>query len=125
MKCPVAGRSNLVVQKPANRSVGFGVIRFVRLWPLTTAVQSYASFPLATRLLSGLLNSECSQQNRADEYKHGAYRQHIEIQGKVIGLNPSKHGKLPFGRRETAPTGSRGRSGIGTRTVHADSGTEA
>jgi hypothetical protein len=42
----------------------------------------------------------------------------------VIGLNPSQHSKLPSGRRETAPTGSRGRSRIGTRTVLAASGTE-
>jgi hypothetical protein len=55
------------------------------------------------------LNSECSQQNRANENKHGADRQHIEIQGKVIGLD-SKHSKLPSGRRKTAPAGSRGRS---------------
>ncbi|HZP69574.1 MAG TPA: hypothetical protein VFB29_06470 [Pseudolabrys sp.] len=33
----------------------------------------------------GLLNSECPQQNRAYESKHGAYRQHIELQGKVHG----------------------------------------
>ena len=30
------------------------------------------------------MNSECSQQNRANENKHGAYSQHIERQGKVI-----------------------------------------
>jgi hypothetical protein len=35
-----------------------------------------------------------------------------------------KHSKLPSGRRKTAPAGSRGRSRIGTRTVHAASGTE-
>jgi hypothetical protein len=57
----------------------------------------------------GLLSSECSQQNRANENKHGTHRQHIEIQGKVIGLD-SKHSKLPSGRRKTAPAGSRGRS---------------
>jgi hypothetical protein len=44
--------------------------------------------------LGGLLNSECSQQNRADKNKHGAYRQHIELQGKVIGLDDAKHSKL-------------------------------
>jgi hypothetical protein len=33
----------------------------------------------------GPLNSECAQQNRANETEHGAYRQHIEISGKVIG----------------------------------------
>jgi hypothetical protein len=46
------------------------------------------------------LNSECSQQNRANENKHGAYRQHIELQGTVIGLDDTKHSKLPSGRRE-------------------------
>jgi hypothetical protein len=50
----------------------------------------------------GLLNSECSQQNRANENKHGANRQHIEIQGKVISLD-SKHSKLPSGRRKNGP----------------------
>jgi hypothetical protein len=50
----------------------------------------------------GLLNSECSQQKRANENKYGAYRQHIEIQGKVIGLD-SKHSKLPSGRRKDGP----------------------
>jgi hypothetical protein len=39
----------------------------------------------------GFLNSECSQQNRANENKHGAYRQHIEHQGMVIGLDDTKH----------------------------------
>jgi hypothetical protein len=48
------------------------------------------------------LNSECSQQKRANENKYGAYRQHIEIQGKVIGLD-SKHSKLPSGRRKNGP----------------------
>jgi hypothetical protein len=33
----------------------------------------------------GLLNSECPQQNCAYESKDGAYRQHIELQGKVHG----------------------------------------
>ena len=33
------------------------------------------------------MNSECSQQNRANENKHGAYRQRIEHQGTVIGLD--------------------------------------
>jgi hypothetical protein len=42
------------------------------------------------------LNSECSQQNHANKNKHGAYRQHIELQGKVIGLDDPKHS----GRRE-------------------------
>jgi hypothetical protein len=46
------------------------------------------------------LNSECSQQNHANENKHGAYRQHIERQGKVIGLDDPKHSNLPCGRRE-------------------------
>jgi hypothetical protein len=46
------------------------------------------------------LNSECSQQNHANENKHGAYRQHIEIQGTVIGLDDTKHSKLPSGRRQ-------------------------
>jgi hypothetical protein len=46
------------------------------------------------------LNSECSQQNHANENKHGAYRQHIELQGKVIGLDDPKHRNLPCGRRE-------------------------
>jgi len=33
----------------------------------------------------GRLNSECSQQNRADESEHGAHRYHIQLQGKVHG----------------------------------------
>ncbi len=33
----------------------------------------------------GLLNSECSQQDRAYERKYGADGQHIELQGKVHG----------------------------------------
>lgn len=33
----------------------------------------------------GLLNSECAQQNCADEYKYGTYRQCIQPQGKVHG----------------------------------------
>ena len=56
------------------------------------------------------MNSECSQQKRANENKHSAYRQYIETQGKVIGLDDSKHSRLPSGRRKTAPAGSRGRS---------------
>ena len=32
-----------------------------------------------------LLNSECPQQDRADESKHGAYGEHIQSQGKVHG----------------------------------------
>ena len=48
-------------------------------------LQVQTKFFLAVKVV-GLLNSECSQQNRANENKHGAYRQHIEIQGTVIGL---------------------------------------
>jgi hypothetical protein len=48
------------------------------------------------------LNSECSQQNRANENKHGAYRQHIERQGKVIRLNDPKHSNLPSGAESFA-----------------------
>ena len=33
----------------------------------------------------GLLNSECPQQDRADESEHGAYSEHIQSQGKVHG----------------------------------------
>jgi hypothetical protein len=55
---------------------------------------------LIWRVVVGLLNSESSQQNHANENKHGAYRQHIEIQGKVIGLDDPKHSNLPSGRRE-------------------------
>jgi hypothetical protein len=36
----------------------------------------------------GRLNSECPQQNRADEDEHGAHGKHIPFQGKV-------HGSLP------------------------------
>jgi hypothetical protein len=46
------------------------------------------------------LNSECSQQNHANKNKHGAYRQQIELQGKVIGSDDPKHSNLPSGRRE-------------------------
>jgi len=31
------------------------------------------------------LNSECPQQNRANESKNSAYRQYIQLQGKVHG----------------------------------------
>ena len=33
----------------------------------------------------GRLNSECPQQDRADENEHGAYSEHIQSQGKVHG----------------------------------------
>ena len=33
----------------------------------------------------GLLNSECPQQDRADESEHGAHGEHIQSQGKVHG----------------------------------------
>jgi hypothetical protein len=33
----------------------------------------------------GLLNSECSQQDRANENEHGAHGEHIQSQGKVHG----------------------------------------
>jgi len=36
----------------------------------------------------GLLNSERTQQDRADKDKHGAHRQHVQSQGKVHGLPP-------------------------------------
>ncbi len=42
-------------------------------------------------VVADLLNSECSQQNRANENKHGTYRQHIERQGTVIGLDDAEH----------------------------------
>jgi hypothetical protein len=37
-------------------------------------------------LVVGLLNSECSQQDRAYESKYSAHSQHIELQGKVHGI---------------------------------------
>jgi hypothetical protein len=36
----------------------------------------------------GRLNSECPQQDRANENKHGAYGQHIQSQGKVHEMPP-------------------------------------
>ena len=33
----------------------------------------------------GLLNSKCPEQDCADESKHGAHRQYIQLQGKVHG----------------------------------------
>ena len=36
-------------------------------------------------VIVGLLNSECPQQNCADENEYGAYRQYIQLQGKVHG----------------------------------------
>ena len=33
----------------------------------------------------GRLTLECPQQNRADEYEHGAYGEYIPFQGKVHG----------------------------------------
>ena len=36
----------------------------------------------------GLLNSECSQNNRADENKRGEHRQYIQSQGKVHFVPP-------------------------------------
>jgi hypothetical protein len=53
---------------------------------------SQSSVPLLTHRL---LNSECSQQNRANENKHGTYRQRIELERTVIGLDEIKHSKLP------------------------------
>ena len=35
--------------------------------------------------VAGLLNSECPEQDRADESKHGAYSEHIPLQGKLHG----------------------------------------
>ncbi|MGH6788414.1 MAG: hypothetical protein ACRECC_01890, partial [Pseudolabrys sp.] len=34
----------------------------------------------------GLVNSERTQQNGADENKHSAHSQHIQLQGKVHGM---------------------------------------
>ena len=54
----------------------------------------------------GLLNSEYPQQNRANENKHGAYRQHIELQGKVHGVslvNGKKLAHNPKARWYRAP----------------------
>jgi hypothetical protein len=36
----------------------------------------------------GRLNSECPQQNRANENEHGAHSQHIQSQGKVHEVPP-------------------------------------
>jgi hypothetical protein len=36
-------------------------------------------------VVASLLNSECPQQDRADESEHGAYGEHIQSQGKVHG----------------------------------------
>jgi len=50
----------------------------------------------------GLLNSECSEQNRANENKDGAYSQHIELQGKVHG-SASLVDALRLARNDPAP----------------------
>jgi len=42
----------------------------------------------ASGFVVGLLNSERTQQNGADEDEHGAHRQHIQSQGKVHGMPP-------------------------------------
>ncbi|MGC1842624.1 MAG: hypothetical protein WA730_09525, partial [Pseudolabrys sp.] len=70
--------------------------------PSSIASSELRIVPPSNAVVVGLLNSECSQQKRANENKYGAYRQHIEIQGKVIGLD-SKHSKLPSGRRKNGP----------------------
>jgi hypothetical protein len=36
-------------------------------------------------VVASLLNSECPQQDRADESEHGAYGEHVQSQGKVHG----------------------------------------
>jgi hypothetical protein len=46
---------------------------------------------LETQLGSGVVlgwNSERTEQNSADERKHGAHRQNIEPQGKVHVISP-------------------------------------
>jgi hypothetical protein len=40
---------------------------------------------LLVGVVVGYLNSECSQQDRANEHEHGAHCQHFESQGKVHG----------------------------------------
>jgi hypothetical protein len=35
--------------------------------------------------VAGRLNSECPQQDRANESEHGAYSEHIPLQGKLHG----------------------------------------
>ena len=50
----------------------------------------------------GLLNSECPQQYRAYESKHGAHSQHIELQGKVHG-SASLVNVLRLARNDPAP----------------------
>ncbi|HET8973443.1 MAG TPA: hypothetical protein VFN63_09165 [Pseudolabrys sp.] len=53
---------------------------------LSGAVTVPGSSPLLVfGVVVGLLNSECSQQDRAYESKYGADGQHIELQGKVHG----------------------------------------
>lgn len=52
---------------------------------LSGAVTVPGSNPLLLFGVVGLLNSECPQQDRAYESKHGAHSQHIELQGKVHG----------------------------------------
>jgi hypothetical protein len=41
---------------------------------------------LLVDVVVGLLNSECPQQDRADESEHGAHRQNFEPQGQVHGM---------------------------------------
>jgi hypothetical protein len=36
-------------------------------------------------VVASLLNSECPQQDRADESKYGEYSEHIPLQGKLHG----------------------------------------
>jgi hypothetical protein len=45
-------------------------------------LESSAGLTPAFVSLSGRLNSECSQQDGADENEHSADRQHFELQGK-------------------------------------------
>jgi hypothetical protein len=48
------------------------------------------------------LNSEYPKQNRANENKHSAYRQHIELQGKVHGASLVVDGTKASTEREGA-----------------------
>lgn len=58
----------------------------VALSGVVTGEPADADFDIWSGVVVGRLNSECSQQNRADENEHGAHRQHIQSQGKVHGL---------------------------------------
>jgi hypothetical protein len=58
----------------------------VALSGVVTGKPADADFDIWSGVVVGRLNSECPQQNRANESERGAHCQHIQPQGRVHGL---------------------------------------